>query len=149
MIIFFVQSGSLECVQIYGFDFELRLIVSLWFEVCFWASCIIAFGLLALLLWTSCIIAVGWTSCAFAFGLLALLLLGILLLFRFGVTLDVCVPRRIALVSSVVYFWLRVATCGSSYQLYFWLRAAHRQAARRIDFTLGFELLLAARRIDS
>ena len=57
------------------------LIVSLWFEVCFWASCIIAFGLLALLRWTSCIIAVGWTSCAFAFGLLALLLLGILLLF--------------------------------------------------------------------
>ena len=105
-MIIFVQSGSLECVQIYGFDFELRLIVSLWFEVCFWASCIIAFGLLAPLIWTSCIVAVGWTSGAFAFGLLALLFWASYFCFRFGVTLDVCVPRRIALVSSTLGFEL-------------------------------------------
>jgi len=71
--------------------------------------------------------------------------------FTFGLRGCSCTsaPRRIALVSSIVYFRLRVATCGSSYRLYFWLRAAHRQAARRIDFTFGFELHTGKRLVVS
>ena len=56
--------------------------------------------------------------------------------FTFGLRGCSCTsaPRRIALVSSIVYFRLRVA---------------HRQAARRIDFTFGFELRTGKRLVVS
>ena len=77
-----------------------------------------AFGLLVLLLLGFLHFCSGLLALLRLAGLLALLLLGFLhycfwasyFCFRFGVTLDVCVPRRIALVSSLVYFWLRGCT---------------------------------------